>query len=185
MLDALTSRWWLFLARGIVALAFGVAVFIWPGAGLLALTVLFGAYAFVDGILALSVAASGLAGNRWWAVLIEGLLGLVVAFYVFTQPVMSAAAFVYAIAFWAIFTGVMEIIAGIQLRDLVANEWMYILGGALSIAFGVLVLRYPAAGAVAEVWTIGLYAILFGITQIGVAVRLNQFRSVPHRAGAA
>jgi uncharacterized membrane protein HdeD (DUF308 family) len=177
MLASLASRWWVFLIRGIAAIVFGVLAVMWPGIALGALTILFGAYAFVDGVFALGGAFSGVAGSRWWVLLVEGLVGLVVAGFVLTQPFMSAAALIYVIAFWAIATGVLEIIAGIQLRDVLQNEWLYVLGGIASIVFDILVLRDPGSGALAIIWIIAFYAILFGILQIGLSIRLNRLHT--------
>jgi len=185
MLEMITSRWWIFLVRGIAAIVFGLAAALWPQITLPALAILFGAYALLDGIFALAAALSPLAGSRWFALLIEGLLGLTVAFYIFTQPVLGAVALVYAIAFWSIFTGILEIVAGVQLRDLVTNEWLYILAGIVPIAFGVLVVRYPDAGALAIVWLVGFYALLFGIAQIALSLRLRQVYQRVHQAHAA
>jgi len=185
MLEMITSRWWIFLVRGIAAVVFGLAAAMWPQITLPALTILFGAYAFVDGVFALAAATNPIAGSRWFALLIEGLLGLTVAFFVITQPALSAVALVYAIAFWSIFTGILEIVAGVQLRDLLPNEWLYILAGIFSIAFGILVVRYPDAGALAIVWLVAFYAILFGITQVALSLRLRQVYQKVHRTQAA
>ncbi|HTZ55248.1 MAG TPA: DUF308 domain-containing protein [Candidatus Acidoferrum sp.] len=176
MVQALASRWWIFLIRGLAGVIFGIIALAYPGSALIALAILFGAYAFVDGIFALAAAFTGIAGTRWWALLLEGILGLVVAFVIWTQPVFSTAVLVYAVAIWAIITGVIEIIAGFQLRDVINNEWLYILAGVVSIIFGILVFRDIDAGAIAIAWTIGIYAILFGIMQLGVAFRLNGLR---------
>ena len=179
IIKALTDRWWVFLVRGIAALVFGILAFVWPGMTLLALTILFGAYALIDGIFALAAALGGLGGSRWWALLLEGILGLIVAFLVWTQPTTSAISLVFLIALWAILTGIVEIVAGLQLRDVISNEWLYIVAGIVSIAFGVLVIRYPQSGALAVIWMIGFYAILFGVLQLGLSYRLNRMHSVP------
>jgi uncharacterized membrane protein HdeD (DUF308 family) len=177
MVQALANRWWFFLIRGLAGLIFGILALVYPGSALVALTILFGAYAFVDGIFALAAAFTGIAGSRWWALLLEGVLGLVVAFYVWTQPAYSTVALVYAVAIWAVITGIIEIVAGFQLRDVITNEWVYILAGVVSIIFGILVFRDVGAGAVAIAWTIGIYAILFGIMQLVLAFRLNGLRT--------
>ena len=184
MLEAITSRWWILLARGIAAILFAVAAIMWPQISLAVLVVLFGVYALVDGILALAGALSPLAGSRWWALLIEGILGLVVAFYVFTQPALSDVAFVYAVALWSIFTGTLEIVAGIQLRDVIDNEWLYIVAGIVSIAFGVLVVRNPQAGAVGVVWLFAGYAFLFGVLELALGYRLQRMNSAAKRVHA-
>jgi len=185
MLETISSRWWLMLVRGIAGVAFAIAAVIWPQITLPVLTILFGVYALIDGVFALAAATSPLADGRWWALLIEGILGIVVAFLVFTQPAMSQAAFVIAVGLWSLFTGVLEIIAGIQLRDIVENEWMYVFAGIVSILFGVLVLRYPVAGAIGVVWLFAGYAFIFGVLAIALSYRLQQLHSKlqqPHPA---
>ncbi len=174
MLAAVTSKWWVFVVRGIAAILFGVLAYVWPGMTIVALAILFGAYAFVEGVLCVAAAFAPFAGSRWWALLLEGILGLVVAFFVFTQPLISAAALVYTFGFWAIFTGIMEIVAGVQLRDVLGNEWLYVLGGIASIVFGVLIFRNPEAGAVAMAWLIGFYAVLFGLMGVVLGIRLQK-----------
>jgi uncharacterized membrane protein HdeD (DUF308 family) len=177
MIESLTSRWWTFLVRGIAAIIFAILAFVWPGMTLLALTIVFGAYAFVDGIFALAAALSGWGGSRWWALLLEAIAGLVVAFIVWTEPTLSTVGLVYAVAIWAIITGVMEIVAGLQLREVIANEWIYVLAGIVSIAFGILVLRNPGPGIIGVAWTIGFYAIIFGLLQLGISYRLHHLRT--------
>jgi uncharacterized membrane protein HdeD (DUF308 family) len=182
MINALTSRWWIFLIKGFAAIIFGILAFAWPGMTLIALTIVFGVYAFINGVFALAAALGGLGGSRWWALLLEALLSLIVAFFVWTEPLMSSVTLVYVVAFWAIISGIFEIIAGIQLRDMISNEWMYILAGIVSIAFGILIFRNPEAGALAVIWLIGIYAILFGLLQLGLSYRLNRVHSLAQGA---
>jgi uncharacterized membrane protein HdeD (DUF308 family) len=147
---------------------------------LVALTLLFGVFAFVDGVLSVVAALGslGVAGaSRWWALLLQGIIGLIVAFFVWSQPAMSTAVLVYAVAAWAIVTGIVEVVAGIQLRDVVTNEWMYVLAGIVSIAFGIWVVRNPGAGALSIAWIIGVYAVVFGVLELGVSYRLNKVRT--------
>ena len=82
----------------------------------------------------------------------------------------------YLIAFWAILTGVLEIIAGIRLRAVIANEILLILMGVLSTLFGILIIIFPGAGALAIIIWIGAYAVLFGIILIALAFRLRSLR---------
>lgn len=184
MLEAVTSRWWLLLVRGIAAILFAFAAMIWPQITLPVLTLLFGIYALVDGVFAIAAATSPVAGSRAWAFLIEGLVGLVVAFFVFTQPAISIVAFVYAVGLWSVFTGIIEIVAGLQLRDVITNEWLYVLAGIVSIVFGVLVVRYPAAGALAIVWLFATYAFAFGILQVALSYRLHRLHTAMQHPSA-
>ena len=177
MLEKFTNNWWMFAVRGVAAVIFGILALIWPGQTLQALVLVFGAFALVDGIFAViaSIAALG-TFDRWWAVLLEGMVGVVIGLLTFFWPNITALVLLYFIAAWALITGIFEIVAAIQLRRVITGEWMYILGGLLSIVFGVLLFVFPGAGAVSLVWVIGIYAILFGISEIILAFRLRGLR---------
>jgi uncharacterized membrane protein HdeD (DUF308 family) len=119
MLDLLVRHWWATVLRGLIAVLFGLCAFFWPGITLTALVWLFGAYALLDGLFALAGATLSFRQNeRWWVLLLEGLLGVAAAVVAFVWPGITAVAFVYVMAFWAIVTGVFEIIAAIRLRGL-------------------------------------------------------------------
>jgi uncharacterized membrane protein HdeD (DUF308 family) len=174
MLEKITHNWWMFAIRGVAAVIFGIVALIWPGQALQALVLVFGAYALVDGIFAViaGIAARG-SFDRWWAMLLEGIAGIVIGLLTFLWPNLTALVLVYFIAAWAFITGIFEIIAAIQLRRVITGEWMLILGGVLSIIFGILLFVFPGAGAVSLVWMIGFYAIVFGISEIVFAFRLR------------
>jgi uncharacterized membrane protein HdeD (DUF308 family) len=174
MLEKITQNWWMFAVRGVVAIIFGVLALIWPGQTLQALVLVFGAYALVDGIFAViaGIAARGYF-DRWWAVLLEGVAGVVIGLLTFFWPNITALVLLYFIAAWALITGIFEIVAAIQLRRVITGEWMLILGGLLSILFGILLFVFPGTGAVSLIWLIGIYAIVFGISEIIFAFRLR------------
>ena len=177
MLEKFTRNWWMFAVRGVVAVIFGVVALIWPGQTLQALVLVFGAYALVDGIFAMFAGiASRRYFERWWAVLLEGVVGVVIGLLTFFWPNITALVLLYFIAAWALITGIFEIVAAIQLRRVITGEWMLILGGLLSILFGVLLFVFPGAGAVSVIWMIGIYAIVFGISEIIFAFRLRGLR---------
>jgi uncharacterized membrane protein HdeD (DUF308 family) len=177
MLEKFTHNWWMFAVRGVAAVIFGILALIWPGQALQALVLLFGAYVFVDGIFAViaGIAARG-TFDRWWAVLLEGVAGILIGVLTFFWPSITALVLLYFIAAWALITGIFEIVAAIQFRRVITGEWMLILGGLLSIIFGVLLFVFPGAGAVSLAWMIGIYAILFGISEIIFAFRLRGLR---------
>jgi uncharacterized membrane protein HdeD (DUF308 family) len=174
MLHALARNWWALLLRGIAAVIFGLLAFFWPGLTGVALVMLFGAYAFVDGIFALVAAIRAAESHeRWIALAIEGIVGLIIAAVTFFNPLLTAVALYWTIAIWAVITGILELIAAGQLRKLVPNEWLLILGGIASIAFGVLLVVYPLLGAVTVIYLIGAYAFVFGVSLIGLSLRLR------------
>lgn len=175
LLHGLAKNWWLILLRGIAAIVFGILAFAWPGITLLSLVILYGAYALVDGVLSVAAAVGGGGGAapRWWLVVV-GLLGIAAGLLTFFWPQITALVLLMFIGAWALIHGVFEIIGAIRLRKEIDNEWMLILSGALSVLFGAAMLIMPGAGALALIWVIGAYSIIFGILFIGFAFRLKK-----------
>ncbi len=174
MLRTMARHWWLLALRGIAAVIFGVLAFIVPGVTLLVLVLLFGAYALIDGILAVITSFREREENhRWWVLLLEGLAGVIVGVIALFAPQVAAVSLLFLIAFWAIFTGIMEIIAAIRLRREISNEWALGLSGVLSVILGVILLVYPSAGVLGLIWAIGAYAIIFGVLELYLAFRVR------------
>jgi uncharacterized membrane protein HdeD (DUF308 family) len=165
LLHALAKHWWLLLLRGICAILFGVLAFVWPGITLLTLVLLYGAFALVDGVLALAEAIMGGApAPRWWLALV-GLLGIAVGILTFAWPGITALVLLLFIAGWAIATGILQIVGAIRLRKEIDNEWLLI--------FGLILVVQPGTGALALLYVIGIYAILYGILEIWLSLRLR------------
>src|SRR6516162_767110 len=174
MIHTLARNWWALALRGLVAMLFGLLTFFLPGITLVTLVLLFGAYALVDGIV--SVIAFIRVASHQWALLIEGVIGVIAGILTFAWPAITALVLLYLIAFWAVFTGVFEIIAGIRLRKTITNEWLLLVMGVLSLLFGVGILFAPGLGALAIVLWIGAYALVFGIILLAFAFRLRGHR---------
>ena len=174
LVHALAKNRWMLLLRGIAAIIFGVLAFAWPGLTLLTLIMIYGAYVLVDGVLAIAAAiAGGAPTSRWWLAIV-GLFGIAAGLLTLLMPGLTAIVLLYFIAFWAIGTGVFQIIGAIRLRKEIDNEWLLILSGIFSVLFGVYVLSAPGAGALALVWVIGFYAIIEGVLLVALAFRLKK-----------
>ncbi len=173
-LNQITRNWWLLLLRGIASILFGILAFAWPGATILALTFLFGAYALIDGTLSLVAAITGSdrAAPAWWLALV-GALGIAAGLIAFFWPVKTAFALVVMIGVWALAIGILEIIGAIRLRNEIDDEWWLIAAGILSVLFGLAVLMAPSAGALAIVWVLAAYAILAGALMVAFSFRLK------------
>ena len=147
-------------------------------AGFAALVAVFGAYALVDGILNLVGAVrAGRSGQRWGALLFEGIVSLLVGLLTFFFPRVTALALVLFVGAWSLITGVAEVVAAIKLRTMIEGEWLLALSGVLSIAFGILLFISPLIGAIAIAIWIGAYAVVFGALLLGLALRLRSWAS--------
>jgi len=186
MLTTFARKWWALALRGVIAIIFGILAVIWPAITLLTLVLLFGAYSFVDGVLAVIAGiASRQRSDRWWAVLLEGVAGIIIGLLTFFWPGVTALVLLYLIAAWALITGVLEIVAAIQLRRVITNEWFMILSGVVSIIFGLLLIIFPGAGATGLVWLIGIYAIAFGVLLVILAFRLRSMTGEARSMGTS
>src|SRR5215510_11250914 len=126
----MTRNWWALVLRGILAVLFGVLIIVWPSLALATLILMFAAYALVDGIFAVAGALSHREQyQHWWWTLLEGLLSILVGIFAFFYPGLTAITLLYVIAFWAILTGLFEVIAAFRLRQVIHNEWLLVLTG--------------------------------------------------------
>lgn len=174
--SVLARSWWLLVLRGLAALIFGALTWLVPGISLASLVLLFGAYSLADGVLSLWTAFAGPRNHdSWWPLLLGGLVGIGVGVLTFAAPAVTALALLIYIAAWAVATGVLEIVAAIHLRREIEGEWVLILAGLASVAFGVLIMAHPGAGALALLWLIGSYAMVFGVLLLVLAFKARGF----------
>jgi uncharacterized membrane protein HdeD (DUF308 family) len=165
------------LVRGIFAILFGVVVLaLSPRNSILFLVYVFGAYAFISGLVYGAMALRYTKEDGWALLLVEGIVGIVVGIAAFVWPGITAFVLLFLIAVWAIVTGILEMVAAFTLPEMgTKNEWLLGLAGLASVIFGVLVAIWPRQGLVAVVWLIGIYAIVVGILYL---VRFFQTRSL-------
>jgi len=175
MLLTLSKNWWYVTIRGAAAIVFGLLALIWPDITLTALVLLFGAYSLVDGALTLGSAFGrrGEGGNRAWLIL-SGIAGIGIGIITFVWPDVTTLALLALIAAWAIVTGVLDVMTAIRLRREIEGEWMYIVSGVLSVIFGLLLIIFPAGGALALIILIGSFAIVYGLFLVVLSLRLRK-----------
>lgn len=171
---AVRRGWWLFLVRGLLALALGFIAIFDPGATLAALILLLGAFFIVDGVFAVVKAFRVMRSDRsWWLLLLSGVVGIVAGLVVFAWPGLTAVTLDILVGFWAIVTGIFEVMVAISLRRVIRGEWLYVLFGAISIAFGVYVLFVPGLGLTYLTLMIAIYGFVAGFALIAAAFRLR------------
>ncbi len=170
MLALLSRRWWWMLVRGIAAILFGIAAFTWPGLTIWALVLLFAGYAIVDGA---SMIVFGRRMGNWFWYGLAGLVSMAAGVIAIAWPGITAMALLWVIAAWAILNGIFQIMAGMEIRKEVEGEWVFFVGGALAILFGLILVFRPGTGALGVVWLIGTFMILVGILQVVLSFKLK------------
>jgi uncharacterized membrane protein HdeD (DUF308 family) len=162
------------LIRGIAAILFGIAILVaWPGLVITTMVWVFAVYAFVDGIFAIISSIQNRHQPRWWATTLEGIIGIIAGIAAFLFPGAAVLTLLYIIAFWAVVTGVLEIISAIELRKQIDNEFWLILSGIGSIIFGVLLVLFPLSSIVTLLWLFAIIAIAFGVFTVILAFRVR------------
>lgn len=183
----LSRFWWMILLRGVCAVLFGIAAFAWPGLTLASLTMLFAAYALVDGVFNVTHAVAYRREiESWGLVLIEGLCGIAFGVLAFMSPELTTAIGGLIVAFylaaWAISTGLMRIVMAVRLRKEIEGEWLLGLSGAISILFGVFIMARPAVGVLGLLMFVAVWAIVLGLCLIVFAIKV---RKIGHRVRGA
>src|SRR6266705_6600459 len=182
LIETLKRHWWVPVIRGIAAIVFGVIAFTHPVMAAATLVLFFGAWVLVDGVFRVVGAIGHSASDPYWRIhLIIGILGIIIGFLTFHAPRITALALVIYIAAWALMIGATEIALAIKLRREIKGEWFLILMGLASILFAVMLLWNPIPGALALVWLIGSYAIVFGVLAIIFGFRLRSLATFPVR----
>jgi uncharacterized membrane protein HdeD (DUF308 family) len=180
LVQHLARNWWIAVLRGIISVLFGIGALVWPGPTLVVLVAFIGAYLFVDGVLAFAAAIRFRHDReRWIPLAIEGLFGVAVGVVTFFAPGITALAWVYTIATWAIVTGVLEIWAAVSVKMGSASQIWLGLAGVASILLGLAFILMPLAGLLVWVWLIGAYAIVFGVLLIGFGLQLRAPGAAP------
>jgi uncharacterized membrane protein HdeD (DUF308 family) len=174
MSEYLGRNWGWIVLRGATAVLFGFLALARPGITLAALVFMWGTYAIADGVLAM-VAAWKIRdnGRPLWSLFVVGALGIAAGVVTYRSPGLTALVLLMVIASWAIGVGVLQVVAAIRLRKEIEGEWALGLSGLLSVAFGILALLHPGAGALAVLWIIGGYAIAFGVLLFVLGFRLR------------
>ncbi len=181
MVEAMTRNWGAIALRGVIAVLFGVIAIVWPGPTVGVLVILLAAFALVEGVANI---AAGVRGREGWAIA-EGVISVVVGIVIVIWPAITALVLLYIVATWAIITGIVRIVAAIQLRRVIRNELLLVGSGLASVIFGVIAAVFPGAGILALIWLLGAWLIVLGVLLIALALSLRQLAHAPSTAGVA
>jgi uncharacterized membrane protein HdeD (DUF308 family) len=173
MVAVLAKNWWAIGIRGALGILFGLIALFLPGATMLSLVLVFAAYTFADGVFGIvSAVRAAREHERWGYLLVEGIVDIAVAAIAVVWPGITVVTFVFLVAFWAVLTGVLELMAAFRLDFIDGRGWL-IFGGIVSILYGVLLFVAPMIGAVVLTWWLGAYALVFGVSLVMLAFKLH------------
>jgi uncharacterized membrane protein HdeD (DUF308 family) len=170
-------RWWAVILRGLIAIAFAVLAFTWPGVTVATLVLLFGIYASVDGISSLVAAVAGRDHEDRWLLALEGVIGIWAGVLTLRAPGMTAALLVFFISIWAMATGFFRIIEAIRLRKQISGEIWLALSGVLSILFALMLMLRPVVGTLSIVSVLAAYVLLLGVSLVFLGIELKKVQA--------
>ena len=173
----ISELWWVVLVRGVVLLILGCYALLFPGMTIGSLVTVIGLYVIAEGLLAIVNGVLGKTPTRMWTIArgaLAVLIGIFVAGHSFLVAGVTTVTIMYIVALTAIVLGILEIVAAIQDRKEIEGEGWLMLGGAMMIVFGVLLLMAPLQFGLLLVRILGIYAIIFGISQIILAFRARR-----------
>ena len=183
MIQLLAKNWWAVELRGVFTVIFGLFVLFMPAITLGAFVLLFGIYALAEGVVLLVMSFNKQYAEHRWITLLQGLAGIAAGLVTFMWPGITAVALLVIIAAWALMTGILEIAGAIWLRKEITGEWLMILSGILSVVFAYILISQPVVGALALVWVIGAYAVVYGLLLMGLGIKVHKV--LPRNAGLA
>jgi uncharacterized membrane protein HdeD (DUF308 family) len=172
----LAKKIWIFaIIRGVLAIIFGLIAFFGPVATAIALAIVIAVFAIVAGVFDIIEAIRHRGSSSMVLRIVLGAVSILFGILVLVWPGISLAILVITVGVWAIITGILQIMSSIRHRTVPDSGWVWgLIGGAVTILFGVLVLIWPATGLVTIIWIIGIWAVVWGIILILLGVQLRK-----------
>lgn len=184
---SISSNWWAFIIKGFLALIFSVLAFIMPVTAMLALAIVFGAFALADGIFGIIASVRKIRkGKRWGWLIFSAIISILAGIAVIVSPLIATvviASFLWAsISFWSIFVGISEIITALRLRKEIKGELWMILSGLFSVILGAIILwmfiTQPENVLLASGWLLGINAFLSAMTYFFLGFKLKKHQKM-------
>lgn len=174
-MDAVKPMWEALMVRGIAGILFGIAAVFWPSLTLVTLVYIFSIYILISGLVGIVTGVSHLVkGNNWFLGLLLGFAELAVGVYLVRHPAVTFATLILIIGLILIARGVFEVVMGLIDDNMATQKLLLVVGGLLSAIVGIIVLLQPAAGGVAFVWVLGVYALITGPILVALSLDVKR-----------
>lgn len=169
--------WQAIVARGVVAILFGLLAIFMPVAAALSLVIVFSIYLMADGFLAIASAFRAMRQRHAWGLLaLEGVVDIIASLVLFFMPRLGMVTFVLIVAIWALVAGVVKLVAAFRREPVAARGWLA-LSAVISIGFAIVLLMAPVLGAVVLTWWLGVYGVVFGIALLFLGFKVRSMRN--------
>lgn len=176
-MENLQKSWWLIAVRGVLAILFGLLALLSPMIVIFSLITFFSFFVILSGVFIITLAFLG-EGNHKGLRIVEGLIFIATGAVILINPAAALGGVMVFIAAWAIIAGIIQIIAAMKMRKVIANEWLMALNGVISIIFGIVLAMNLIDGAAILTMFFGIFAILSGIFTIMLSLKIKNYRSV-------
>jgi uncharacterized membrane protein HdeD (DUF308 family) len=158
---------------GVLAVITGIIALAWPGVTVLALVILFAVYAFLAAFTQASRAFSSDGFGPVLGHLLLAVVDIAAGIFALAWPAPTVLVLVYVVGFWAIFGGITEFGTAFAAGETAGTRTLFLLGGLVSVAFGVVLLARPGVGALTLALLYGFFALTYGVTQIAAGAQLR------------
>jgi uncharacterized membrane protein HdeD (DUF308 family) len=161
-------------ARGVLAILFGLFALARPDMALPILVLGFGVAVLLSGILAIIAGVRAEENQeRSWPLITEGVIAVAVGLIALLLPGAAARFWLFVVSGFAFASGILHIFAAIRLRRDIRDEQVLVINGALTAAFGVLMILLPWPGLLALDLLVGASSLCFGLLLVVVSLRLR------------
>lgn len=165
------------IVTGVLAVIVGIIALAWPSVTVLALVILFAVYAFTDAVVqGMRAFSSGTAGPVIGHLLL-GLIDIAAGLVAIVWPVPTALVLVFVVAAWAVVGGIVEFVAGFGPDEAAGTRALFLIGGLVSAAFGIVLFARPGVGALTLALLFGMFALIYGISQVSSGIQLRRTNS--------
>jgi uncharacterized membrane protein HdeD (DUF308 family) len=165
---------------GILAIIIGCLALAWPGVTILALVILFAIWAFTDAVLQFMRMVGSATAGPVVGHLLLALIDIAAGIVALVWPAPTALVLVLVVGIWAVAGGFVEIFAAFQPAETTGTRALFVLGGLVAIAFGVVFFARPGVGAVTLALLFGLFALIYGIWGIVAGIEMRRTGKTLH-----
>lgn len=166
------------IIRGSAAVLFGILVVLWPDVSVLALVILFGIYAIVDGATNIVHYVRRKERRSVWQ-LGSGVISVLAGLAAFVWPGITALSLALIIGLWAVILGVSQIALAFEVKKTVGQWWLWLITGIVTIVFGLFLVILPGPGILGLLGLLSSFAIVFGILLIASGAGLHRLGEGP------